>query len=246
MKSRLLGGIGALFVCAAIHAAELTAVTEMLPPLNYEEQGVVTGYSTELLQAMLQAAGLSAPVSMLPWARAYHTALTQPNTLIYSIVRTDEREPLFNWIGPISRRQIFLFKLRARKDIEVSTLADARNYRIGAVREMAATQQLLRQGFQLDENLDLAPTDESNVKKLFLHRVDLIITLDWSAYFLAKQIGHSAAELEPVLLLDNSHAYYFALSKQSDATLTDRLNQAFDKVRASGQLDNLRSKYMHD
>ncbi|MFD2271054.1 substrate-binding periplasmic protein [Undibacterium arcticum] len=155
----------------------------MLPPLNYEEQGVVTGYSTELLQAVLQTAGLSAPISILPWARAYQTAQTQPNTIIYSIVRTAEREPLFDWIGPISKRQIFLFKLRARKDVEVSTLSDARKYRIGAVREMAATQQLIKQGFNPEESLDLAPTDESNVKKLFLNRVDLIVALDWSAYF---------------------------------------------------------------
>jgi polar amino acid transport system substrate-binding protein len=218
----------------------------MLAPLNYEEQGVVTGYSTELLQAVLQTAGLSAPISMMPWARAYQTAQTQPNTIIYSIVRTAERESLFDWIGPISKRQIFLFKLRARKDVEVNTLADARNYRIGAVREMAATQQLIKQGFKPDENLDLAPTDESNVKKLFLNRVDLIAALDWSAYFLAKQNGHSATELEPVMLLDNSHAYYFALNKQSDATLTDKLNQAFEKVRASGQMDKLRSKYVRD
>lgn len=236
---------GLLYLSApSPQAGELRAVTESLPPLNYEENGALTGYSTELLQTVLQAAGLKAPISLLPWARAYQTALTQADVLIYSITRTPERENLFEWIGPISRRQIYLYKLRARKQVQVKTLTEAAAYRIGLVREMAASKEFLRTSGLPDSVFDYAPTSESNLKKLYLGRVDLIVSQDWGAAFLSKRTGHKPEELEALLLLDEAHSYYFALNKQSDPAIVARLRLGLEKVQLSGRMDKLKSKYL--
>lgn len=225
-------------------ALELQVVTESLPPLNYEDKGKVTGFSTELLQSVLHTAGLDAEIQLIPWARAYQTALTQPNTLIYSITRTPERDALFEWIGPISPRQIFLYKLRRRHDVQVSSLADAASYKTGLVREMASTKDFINVSGFAAAAFDFAPTVESNMKKLFMDRIDLLVSLDWSAAYLAKALEHSPSELEPVVLLDKSRSYYFALNKQSDPALLSRLRLAFEKVQQSGQIEQLKTKYM--
>lgn len=228
-----------------LQGAGLSAVTESLPPLNYESGGVVTGYATELLQAVLQTAGLKAPVALLPWARAYQGALTQANTLIYSITRTPEREALFEWIGPISPRQIFLYKLRARKDVQIRSLADAGTYRIGLVREMASSKEFVRSSGVPAGQLDYAPTAESNTRKLLMGRVDLIVAQDWGTAFQLRALGRAPDELEAVLLLDDAHSYYFALNKQSDPALIAQLRQALEKVQQSGQMEYLKNKYLH-
>jgi polar amino acid transport system substrate-binding protein len=236
----------ALFLCPVLSssAADFNAVTESLPPLNYEEEGVITGYATELLQASAQAAKLTTSISLLPWARAYQTVLAQPNTLIYSITRTPEREPVFEWIGPISTRQISVYKLRERKDIQIKTLADVAKYKVGLVREMASTKNFIQQSEIADNNIDFAPTAESNMKKLFLNRIDVIVSQDWSAAFLAKSLKRKPEELEAVLLLDNTHSYYFAMNMQTDPALLAKLRQGFETVQKSGQMEKLKNKYL--
>jgi polar amino acid transport system substrate-binding protein len=246
LRRHFFGVAAALLISLPLAATELTAVTESLPPLNYEDNGVITGFATELLEATVQTAKLKkAQISLLPWARAYQTVLVQPNTLIYSITRNPEREALFEWIGPISPRQIFLYKLRERKDVSVKTLADASNYQVGLVREMAASKDFVKLSGIAENKIDYAPTVESNMKKLFLHRIDLIVSQDWSAVFLAKALNRKPEELEPVLLLNDTHSYYFALNKQSDPALVAKLRAAFDTVQKSGQLGKLQNKYLH-
>ena len=226
-------------------STELTIVTEELPPLNYASHGVATGYSTEVLEAVLREANIKSTVNILPWARAYYLATTQPNTLIFSTTRTAERENFFEWIGPISSRQIYLYKLKSRKDIEVKTVADSVQYKIGLIREMASGNAFLKNNTVPDNVIDYAPTAESNVKKLLIGRVDLIISQDWSAAYQMKKENRDPNELEQVLLLEDKSSYYFALNKQSDPLLVQKIRKAFDKVKQSGLMDKLRNKYMY-
>ena len=230
--------------CFSAHGTEFSVVSEVLPPLNYQEQGVIKGYSSELLEAVLQSAKLTAPIQVLPWARAYKMALEQPNTLIFSIVRTPPRENLFNWIGPICSRQIVMYKLRYRKDIVVSTLSDAGRYRVGVVRDMAATQKLLDDKIIPYQSFDFAPTTESNIGKLFLGRVDLMVALDWNAAWYIKKLQYKGDALEPVLVLERSDDFYFGMNHQSDPELISRIKVALEKVRASGRMAELKKQYL--
>ncbi|MFZ6754809.1 substrate-binding periplasmic protein [Undibacterium sp. Dicai25W] len=240
-----------IIVCAfalaasSAFATELTVVTEELPPLDYADHGVATGYSTELIEAVLREAKIKSTVNILPWARAYQMATTQPNTLIFSTTRNADREELFEWIGPISSRQIYLYKLKSRTDIEVKTVADSFHYKIGLVREMASGKTFLKNNNVPDTAIDYAPTAESNLKKLLVGRIDLIISLDWSAAYQMKKEKRNPNELEPVLVLDDKSSYYFALNKQSDPVLVRKIRKAFEKVKQSGLMDRLRNKYMH-
>nr|BFE97768.1 hypothetical protein GCM10020185_83040 [Pseudomonas brassicacearum subsp. brassicacearum] len=91
-----------MFLAASAGAAEapLRIVTEELPPYNMTQNGRMTGMSTEVVQAVLKEVGMDAPIHSMPWARAYELALNESNVLIYSIVRTPAREPLF----PVGRQ----------------------------------------------------------------------------------------------------------------------------------------------
>lgn len=79
----------------AIQSTDLLVVTENLPPYNYKEGIAVKGVATEVVQALLKEVGLQADIHVLSWVRAYLKALEQPNVLIFSLVRTPEREEHF-------------------------------------------------------------------------------------------------------------------------------------------------------
>lgn len=108
----------------------LEVLTESWAPFNYEKDGKITGYSTEVVEAVLQEVGIPFQIRMGVWTGIYQKALDEPNQLIYTISRIPEREDKFNWIGPIADRQQALYKLKQREDIQVDTLEDVKKYRL--------------------------------------------------------------------------------------------------------------------
>jgi polar amino acid transport system substrate-binding protein len=225
------------------HASDhLNAVTEYLPPLNYEQDGKITGFSTELLDLIAHDAGVSINKEMLPWPRAYSRAQKEANTLIYSMVRTPEREAQFQWVGPISSRRIMLYKLASRKDIVIKKLDDAHAYQIGAVRESESAKNLMRLGF---DTLDLATDDKNNMLKFKYGRFDLLLSLDWAAAYNAKKLG-IADKIVPVQLLMNQANYWFGISKRTDPAIVRKMNLALNKTRKDGRLDKLRQQYLSE
>ena len=123
---------------------DLMFVTEDYPPLNYIENGTIKGISVDILRGVLQR--LDTPVSsdrirVLPWARAYETALSRNNTAVFATVRLAEREHLFKWAGPLATERKVVF---AKKDNRPSIASpdDLNRYRIGVVKEDSAHLQL--------------------------------------------------------------------------------------------------------
>jgi hypothetical protein len=87
-----------IFMCFAlpVRAQDIMIVTEEFPPYNYSDNGRAQGLSSEVVQAVLAQAGLTAEFLFLPWARAYLTAQNTKNTLIFSIGQIPEREDLLS------------------------------------------------------------------------------------------------------------------------------------------------------
>lgn len=231
--------------------AELAALTEALPPLNYEQDGKVVGFSSELLDLMAKEADVGIHKQLLPWARAYDMVTRQPNTLIYSLARTPEREALFQWVGPISARRIVLYRHSDRSDIALKSLEDARAYRIGVVRESASAKSLMKLGFpingpldELGPGLDLGVQDESNMRKFIARRFDLLVSLDWAAAYNARNAGLGPDDLQPAWVLDESLSYWYGLNPGTDPDVARRLNAALQKVKADGRYLQLKQKYL--
>jgi polar amino acid transport system substrate-binding protein len=51
--------------------AELTILTEELPPYNYTENGKLTGATTQVVQEIMRRLGIDDPIAVVPWARGY-------------------------------------------------------------------------------------------------------------------------------------------------------------------------------
>lgn len=243
--------VTALLLPVSCMGLELAALTEALPPLNYEQDGKVVGFSSELLDLMAKEADIAVHKQLLPWSRAYDMVGRQPNTLIYSLARTPEREALFQWVGPISPRRIVLYRHADRNDIALKSLDDARAYRIGVVRESASAKSLIKLGFsingpqdELGPGLDLGVQDESNMKKFIARRFDLLVSLDWAAAYNAKNAGLGPDDLQPAWVLDESLSYWYGLNPGTDPDVARRLNAALQKIKADGRYLLLKQKYL--
>lgn len=94
--------------CKSANAMDWWGVTEDFPPYNYVEDKKPTGFATEVVQQLMAKLDEDIRIDVLPWTRAMLTAESRPDTLIFSILRTDTRENKYHWIGQIDNLSIYL------------------------------------------------------------------------------------------------------------------------------------------
>lgn len=225
---------------------DLHAYTEELPPLNYQAGDRVGGFASELLALLAKEAGLTVSMTVQPWARAYRTVRDTPDSLVYSITRTPERESQFLWLGPISPRRIQMYRLSSRYDIHIGSERDLLQYRSSVMFESAAAKKLAALGLQPERGLEISSGDDVSLKKLLLGRADLVAMLDWSMSWQLQQQGLSQQLVTPVWLLDGEHQYWFALNRQTSPAKLQKLQAALERITTDGRLRQLRRRYLTD
>ncbi|WP_125784007.1 substrate-binding periplasmic protein [Pseudoalteromonas rubra] len=151
--------------------AKFTVVTELSPPNQTWLNDQVAGISTELVKAILDTAALEGEFYMYPWARALDTAKDKPNTLIYSMAKTPQREALFHWIGPVALFHLGFVTNQSPRKIQIETLEDAKQYRLAVQREDVAAQVLHKLGFEFIETADI----QHSYRLLAANKVDLVV-----------------------------------------------------------------------
>jgi polar amino acid transport system substrate-binding protein len=166
---------------------------------------------------------------MLPWNRAFNTALNSKNTLIYSIARTTEREPNFVWIGPVHKTQVNLYKLKSRSDIKIASFNDIKNYRLVLLTGGFIVEKFSNANFIQDKHYRLINSNESRIKMLFADRYDLADFLDLQLVKLLEKTGHTRDELEIVMPLATDEILYLAINKQAKKEIVDKLRSCLGK-----------------
>ena len=132
----------------SIGLAQLNYLTEEWAPFNYQEEENVTGISVETLEAVFRNIGVNRTrenVRIVPLAEGFQAAQNNTSTVLFSIVRTPEREPLYKWAGPFTKASFVLYA-PVRSNITISSPEDLNRYRIGAVRASIENDLLTSQG----------------------------------------------------------------------------------------------------
>jgi polar amino acid transport system substrate-binding protein len=221
---------------AQAREAPVRLVTEALPPFSYEEGGVVKGASTDIVRAVMDAAGLRYSIEVLPWRRALDAALNEKDTFIYSVARTSGREGQLVWVGKICDRVLAVYCLKERKDLLAHPLAELRGATFAVVQGDASEEVLRSLGFG-DGNLHFvrdaaAPLASSHV---LAGRSDFFVSNPYRFQYQMK-----GSELRGRFRLHSTipggEGYYLAANRSSDPALVARVHEAFATLAARGVL----------
>lgn len=226
---------------AAATSHEFNYIAEEAAPQNYLEHGVPKGYAIELLTAMWDQMGMKQKkIQFQPWDKAYQIALTQPNTILLTTTRLDERETLFKWVGPINTPRFSLFADTAR-GIKISALDDARRYRIGTVINDAAEMLLLKRKFP-KEQLERSHDIKSALGSLQNGNCDLFAYSEASMKHSLKLFGLDPKRYINVFPIAGS-AVFFAFHRDTPDSDIWEFQEALNAVKKSGQYKKIKERY---
>ncbi|WP_348732024.1 ABC transporter substrate-binding protein [Rheinheimera texasensis] len=226
---------------SALLAQNLTPariLTSEKMPFNYLEGQQISGLSVDLLQLMFNGK-LPAPVELMPWPRAYATALEQPDVLLFTMGKTAEREALgFQYIGPVSRRFHSLYAVRS--DLPpVKSFADIKKHRlvVAGLRAGWLSEQFKAAGIAIET----VGSYQQGMDMLLKNRAQLWLSTDLEEQVLQAQLT-AAPVLTPVWRVLCSENY-FALSPGSDPALVRQLQQKYRDILHSAAPQAIRQKW---
>ncbi|WP_070985504.1 MULTISPECIES: substrate-binding periplasmic protein [Pseudoalteromonas] len=154
--------------------SQLSVFTEHFPPYTIVTDGQAhSGIAYELVKNALDIAKIDSSIEVVPWARAYELTLTQPNVVLFSMAKTQQRAPLFNWLYKFTTLEYSFYSNRDT-DVEINSVKDALAYSTVAIRGSYEETILQSMGFVVGINLVLVTDMDSAWQMLDKGRVKTI------------------------------------------------------------------------
>ncbi|MGQ3211065.1 MAG: substrate-binding periplasmic protein [Shinella sp.] len=234
MKTLLLTLCLSLAPLSAPLAETLHFVTEEYAPFNYTKDGKLTGIAVDQIEVIAKAAGIDYTMEIMPWARAFATAESQPKTCVFTTGYNRERADRFLWVNPLLKDEMVLLK---RKDGSKgpTTIKDALSLKAGSQRGDFAVEALEEMGFK---DIDLAADIDISVRKLLSARIDLMPTSIKTYENLVKQ----GQPVEKAMLMAGQ-IYGLACQKDTPPDLVKRLQAELDTLIENGEQDRIFTAY---
>jgi polar amino acid transport system substrate-binding protein len=223
---------------------DIIFMTEQYPPYNQMNDNKIQGIAVDVLAAMLKRAKSNLTrenIEMLPWARGYKRVQNEPNTSLFSTTRTEERESLFKWVGPIAPNIVGLIA-RKDKNIKIASVQDMKKYQIGVIRDDVGEQILVKAGISID-TLERVADTKQNIKKLNRGRIDLIAYGVNVALWEIKSMGLNPEEFETVYSL-SSGQLYFAFHIDTENSIIQKLQNVLDELKSDGEYQKIMDQYV--
>lgn len=211
-------------------------VSENIIPYNYLSDGKPAGISTEILLHLMEKTGLDWPIEFMPWSMAYNIALEQSNILLYSMLRTKDREGHFQWVGPLFTDQMFVYRHSSRTDVEAVNMEQLKLYTVSAIRDNYDSQYLEHHGFVDNKNMVLVDTQEENIRNIIEKKVDAISLTGSQFKWQTRAMGLTESDLSPLFeLKDISNDVYLCFSLKTPGELVKKMQAALDEYKASAE-----------
>ncbi|WP_417661295.1 substrate-binding periplasmic protein [Pseudomonas sp.] len=240
--STLTTALLCLLLATVSSAEQYKVVTEEWPPYNYQENNQLTGMTTEIVRAIMTLTGDDFELLLLPSMRATYALNTWPKTIMFSMFRTAEREPLYKWVGPIVEESIHPYQL-ANAAQPVNSLEQLLRAPQITTRHAGLVPQMLQSlGFK---NLDKSATENQQLYLMLLAGRTNIIIGDTSAgvAYYSRQLNIADGTLRQIPIELYRSSLYIAFSRDSDDKLVTAWANALEQLRKSGELKRIQRRY---
>jgi polar amino acid transport system substrate-binding protein len=207
---------------------------------EYNEEGI----SYELVKSILKHSGIKEyEIKWYPWARAYRIAQTEKNTAIFSIMRTKEREELFDWTCKILETNTWVYCLKKREDIKIEKIEDLKDYKISVWRN-DFRHQFLEQNLG-HKKLFLTENDKSAILMIRDGRADAFLYYDFTFSIFMKTMNLNQNLYKKVFKINelSGTGLYLATNKESDPDLIKMLKIGLEKSKLTGEFDKIIGKF---
>lgn len=231
-----------------IQPAQLHFYTELVAPFYWlDEHGNPQGAAFELAQEIIKEIELESTIDHLPWARAFHDAVNSPNIVLLTALKTPERTSQLQWLGKMHTANAYFVGLADNIDKPITSLAQAKSYRIGTIRGYGAATYLKQQGFIEGQNLELLLQPEQLWTMLYKKRIDFVLSNLTTGDFEIKKAGFDPDQVKGIYRVDALTVdLEMATGNSTAPKIVEKLRQALQQLKNDGRFQAIMRKWKLD
>jgi ABC-type amino acid transport substrate-binding protein len=229
-------------------AAEVTVFgNENKKPKVYLENRQSKGVLVDIIKCVERYSSLKINISLMPWKRAYNSALASLGAVI-GLSMTDERLKILDYSDVMFIDELMLV-VKKGKEFDFSSIADLKDKRVGGQRGSKYGEEFFQASnviFTLDED----DSSVSRLKKLLYDRIDVavvgpgnvgVLSVINSDDLLLK--NRDKFSILPVPLKQDAN--YLGISKKMNMRpFLDEFNKGLAQCKASGKHQQIVDQYM--
>lgn len=217
---------------------------ENLPPMAYMDGEEPKGFGIEIVQAVLDEAGVDFRFKMAPWKRAYIEA-KRGQGLVFGMFLTKDRAKIFEFSKPLWREEIVLVT-RKGQEFPFKKIADLKGKRISLQRGSRPGTEFEN---ALKNQLFVASPNNSPIERvgILMHgQVDGAIfnpgiaSVVWNARLAGFPMSKLSILKKP-LAVKNKHIGI--LKSLHKTQLMEQINRAIDTLNQRGVIQNIVKRY---
>lgn len=214
------------------------SMTGQYPPLNFQQDGELTGFDVEIGTEIANRLGLEANPVTNPWETIIQgLKANKYDAIIGSMTATPERDKQIDFTEPyyLSGAQIFV----AESSTDIQSKEDLQGKTIGVIQ--ASTWKDIAETLTSPSNVKGYPTDVNALQDLALGRVDAVITDKIVGVSAQNEKGLKIKEIDELLNMDRVSIGV----AEGNTDLADRINEALQSMIDDGTYEEISIKWFN-
>ena len=225
-----------------LNADEIQPLTEEWEPYQIETKDGLKGIGIDLIKEIQKRVNNKKEIKVFPWKRSYNITLNKKGYALFLTTKSQKRENLFKWVGPITSMKITFFKNAQRKDLKINSLEDAKKVSSIIVAEDTVSKEtLLKLGFK---NLETNTIANGSFYKILENKVDLY-PVEYNSFLYKLKKMRLEDKIIPVKMkkpiLESS--LYIAFNKNTNDKIVNKWQKALDEIKSDGTYKKIVERY---
>jgi polar amino acid transport system substrate-binding protein len=217
-------------------------LTNLEPPFSQADpRGKLSGYAIELVENILNTAGVEQTILAAPWERVLKEGREKANVLVFAVARTPEREQDFHWITAITANVygIYALKSKHQKLHQLTQLA--------SFGEVAVLENDFRQNILEKYNyIKVAPQNDwsSAIQALLNNKVAGVFFSDGGIEYFCSQNHWDCNDIDRVFTYQTVTTYLVMSKVDTQPSLVDKLTTAANTYKQSSDFQRLTQTWL--
>ena len=223
------------------HSVEGKVYINTLGELRGKKDGGRRAFNIELVREMMILMEHPVKFEIVPFKRG-KVALKEPNMALFNITRTEAREHLYKWVGPLQVDNVYFYQSTNNRPY-IQSFSQARFVdRICVMRGTTQYENLNSQGFT---NLFEINNWATCLRMVASGRMDLVPVSDSLLDAMMREAGVSLDDIQRTSVLVQINTGYIAFSQDHTDAVIHKWQMALDELKASGRYEELINTYMY-
>ncbi|NRD71880.1 transporter substrate-binding domain-containing protein [Shewanella sp. VB17] len=221
---------------------ELKIYAEDALPLSFiNKQGEPDGLAVKVVEDILKRIKSQSIVQVVPWARGWLMVSNEPNSVLFTMSHSSEREEKFTLLGPLMIGELNLYSLKSN-NISFSNVVNIETYnKIALLRSGICTSVLNSSGINVD--FTHVTNDVQAVKMTAIKRVDYFCSFNYLVANIINDAGYNIDQFTPSYLLQNDKSY-IAFSKGTNVEIIKLWQKAMIEMIEDGTMKDMFSEWL--